>query len=153
MKLYFSRVLILLVFLFTTHVYASDADDIKNAYNQWCSAIGTAKGDPAVIVKFYAPDAILLPTLSSYILINKNGGLNAYFTKLTTHPNMKCTPVQFMAQLYGDIAISYGIYDFSYTDAEGISVVLNSRFTFVYRKINNSWLIINHHSSQLPLTD
>lgn len=124
---------------------------VENSYYAWCSAIGTAKGDSSAIVKFYAPNAILLPTLSDKILFNsQGGGLSDYFKTLTSYQNIKCTPKQLITQMYGDIAINSGVYTFSYQDARGQHVQLPARFTFVYKEFGPQWLIVNHHSSNVP---
>jgi uncharacterized protein (TIGR02246 family) len=131
--------------------FASDKSDVEKAYQQWCAAIGEAKGDASVVVKYYAPDAILLPTLSAKILQNTDGGLNAYFKDLTGKKNIKCTPEKLITRLYGDtMAINAGLYDFSFTDKDGKKQVLPARFSFVYEKQNQQWMIVNHHSSKLP---
>jgi hypothetical protein len=123
---------------------------IKKVYYQWCSAIGTAKGNSAAIIKFYAPNAILLPTLSAKILVNQHGGLDAYFKKLTNYPHIKCTTKKLITHVHGEIATNSGLYQFSYNEKNGKKIVLPARFTFVYKKFTHKWLIIKHHSSATP---
>jgi hypothetical protein len=149
---------IFLVFLLLCIIrcaYANNADKVAvhNAYLNWCTAISEAKGRPSKIAKFYAPDAVLLPTLSPEVLVNRYNGLNAYFAKLTNHSDIRCTPKKLMTQLEGDIAINSGLYNFSYIEKDGSTKILRARFTFVYKmkEINGKqWLIIEHHSSVLP---
>lgn len=128
----------------------SAAPAVAAAYQAWCSAIGTAKGDASVMVKFYAPDAILMPTLSSKILVNKDGGLNDYFAMLTSYSNIQCTTNELITHVHGDIASNSGLYTFSYVDKNGQKQTIPARFTFIYKKINDQWLIIKHHSSKSP---
>jgi hypothetical protein len=142
-----------LIFLFSTAIYAKDLDtsSIKDSYNQWCSSIHLAQGNPKKVVKFYAKDAILLPTLSNKMLFNDNGGLNAYFATLTSYKNIHClTKKLIIKENSVDFATSAGFYQFIYEDEKGKKVVIPARFTFVYKKVNNEWLIIQHHSSKLP---
>ncbi|MES9966602.1 MAG: nuclear transport factor 2 family protein, partial [Sedimenticola sp.] len=47
---------------------------------------------------------------------------------------------------FGDIAINSGIYTFTFKDG----AVVQARYTFVYRWNGERWLIIEHHSSQMP---
>lgn len=122
---------------------------VKEAYYQWCESIAKAHGDAKIVTQYYAPKAILLPTLSQKILSNENHGLDAYFQKLTSHPNIKCTPKKLITRMYKETAINTGLYKFSYTD-HGKTVKIPARFTFVYEKENGSWLIIKHHSSKMP---
>ncbi len=145
-----------LTFLLSFFIHCAQAGDInktavKNAYTDWCSAVGKAKGRASVMVKFYAPDATLLPTLSPKILVNRHNGLDAYFIKFTGTPNIQCMPEKLVTQLYGDIAINSGLYNFSYTEKDGKTKTIAARFTFVYQLDNKKWLIVSHHSSILPV--
>lgn len=127
---------------------------MQDTYYAWCKSIATAKGDASVMVKFYAPHAILLPTLSPEILFNHQGGMNAYFTQLTSLPDIKCRTDRIVTQIEGDIAINSGLYTFSYREGkQGKLVTIPARFTFVYKRQDSHWFIINHHSSRLPLKD
>ena len=119
--------------------------EIEDAYQNWCHTIGVAKGKPTVIVKYYAPEAILLSTLSPQILFNRDNGLNAYFKRFTAHQNIQCTTNKLITEVYGDLAINSGLY----TDHNKNQVV-PARFTFVYKKLGSTWMIINHHSSKIP---
>jgi hypothetical protein len=145
--------LFLAVFLcFISSVFANNPEEkkaLETSYYAWCDAIGNAKGDPSKVVKFYAKDAILLPTLSPKILMNTNHGLDAYFVSFTGHPHIRCQTDKLITQVYRDIGINTGLYTFTY-DENGKTEVVKARFSFIYKKNNNQWLIINHHSSKLP---
>ena len=132
------------------HANNQDVQMIQKQYQYWCNAMGNAHGDAKKIVRFYAPDAILLPTLSPDILINRHGGLNDYFASLTAHHQFKCTPHRLMTQREGSVAINSGTYTFSYLDQHQHLKKVPARFTFVYHKTGNEWMIVNHHSSMLP---
>lgn len=121
----------------------------QQAYYNWCKAIGTARGNPKVVVQYYAPGAVLIPTLSADFLVNTNNGLDAYFKKLTSKPNLKCTPKKLVTHIRGGIATNTGFYDFSFTK-NGETIVIPARFTFVYKKSGDRWLITSHHSSKMP---
>lgn len=138
--------------LFFSNVYANKEETeiaVQQAFYNWCAAIGKAKGNPDVVVKFYAPDAILLPTLSEEVLVNEKGGLNAYFKKLTSLPEIKCTPQKLITRVYTDTAVNSGLYKFTYKD-NGHTMTIPARFTFVYQKYGDEWLINKHHSSKMP---
>ena len=127
-----------------------DEGAVQKVYYEWCAAIGKAKGNPEVVVKYYAPDAILLPTLSSDVLENKNGGLNDYFKKLTSHKDIHCVTKKLITRMYPDTAVNSGLYDFVYTLDDGETKTIHARFTFVYQKYGDKWLINKHHSSKTP---
>ncbi|MDA8561978.1 DUF4440 domain-containing protein [Gammaproteobacteria bacterium] len=128
---------------------SKERESVQKAYYSWCESIAKAKGDPAVVTKFYAPDAILLPTLSHKILQNKYNELDKYFETLTAHKNIKCTPEKLITRMYKKTAINTGLYKFSYMD-NGKKMTVPSRFTFIYRNKDGKWLIIKHHSSIMP---
>jgi uncharacterized protein (TIGR02246 family) len=52
-------------------------------------------------------------------------------------------------RIYDNIAINSGLYTFSLMEDGGHTDVA-ARFTFVYQKYEDGWLIIEHHSSILP---
>ena len=139
----------LFCFFSQTGFASPEKTEIENVYHAWCDAIGSAHGNFHEIIKYYSPNAILLPTLSPKILVNKNGGLNDYFKELTSKPNIKCNPEKLITRIYGKIAINAGFYSFSY-EQNGAKKVVPARFSFVYEKQGNQWLIVNHHSSILP---
>ncbi len=145
-----SLLFLTLVFSNLALAEASSEKEVQQAYYNWCSSIEKAKGKAEEMVQYYAPDAILLPTLSSDILINKHQGLNAYFTQLTSYKNIKCETQRLITRFYGDfVAVNAGFYSFSFLNA-GKPKKLLSRFTFVYEKYNSQWLIVSHHSSVKP---
>lgn len=88
---------------------SSSEEKVQKAYQDWCAAISTAKGHPEELEKFYAPNALLLPTLSSKIKVNNQGGLDSYFTSLTSYPDIKCTTDQLITGIYGSFAINTGL--------------------------------------------
>jgi len=137
------------ILLISLSAFAQNDKEVQDAYFAWCNAVGEAKGDPKVVVKYYAPDASLLATLSPKILINTDGGLNDYFASFTKNTNIKCKTDKLITHVEGDVAYNVGLYTFTYDEGKNKKVV-PARFTFVYKKYNNGWLIVHHHSSKLP---
>lgn len=123
--------------------------DATNAYHECCATIATAKSNAANITKFYAPNALLLPTLSPKILIKNHDSFDTYFTRFSGLSGIKCETNKLITRIYNDIAINDGLYTFSYMEAGKIKVV-PAHFTLVYEKKLKQWLIITHHSSKLP---
>ncbi len=46
-------------------------------------------------------------------------------------------------------AIDTGTYRFTLT-TDGQQRTVDARYTFVYEKVGDEWLIVNHHSSAMP---
>jgi len=147
------KLLYLFLMFIALNAFAESNKEVKKevtkVYHQWCKAIGEAKGDASVVVKFYAPGALLLPTLSGKLLENTNGGLNEYFEKLTSLPKVECEPEKSSIHVHDNIVVNSGFYEFSYLK-DGKKVEIPARFTFTYRKVGDQWMIINHHSSKMP---
>lgn len=128
----------------------STRGEINKAYQQWTKAIDTAKGNPESVVALYADDTALLPTFSDQILTKKTQ-LNEYFKKFTAFKNITVSTKQFSVQVFDDVAIANGIYRFHYVSgSRSIPKTVEARFTFVYQKVGDKWLIVTQHSSVSP---
>lgn len=119
---------------------------VETAFQAWIAALSTGSSD--AILKLYAPDAYLLPTLSPQ-LHNTPELRKAYFDKLTKRENLKATVKENHIRMFSGIAINSGLYDFSFTD-DGDTKTIPARFTFVYHHTPKGWMIVEHHSSVLP---
>lgn len=111
-------------------------------FTQWNNDLLT--GNPDKIVADYAPDAVLLATVS-----NK---------PRTTPAEIRDYFVHFMAgKPSGSIDHSYikigcntaqdvGTYTFKFANGKRV----HARYTYVYQWENGRWLIVHHHSSAMP---
>ncbi|SDN23921.1 SgcJ/EcaC family oxidoreductase [Allokutzneria albata] len=117
--------------------------EIRAQFDSWNHDL--VSGDVNRVVRHYAHDAVLLPTLSNKVR--------------TTHEGIKDYFVEFMAKKpTGQIlethvnvqsdhsAVDAGVYRFTFGDGTHT----DARYTFVYEKRHGHWVIINHHSSKMP---
>ena len=117
-------------------------NQITSLFNKWNNSLLTK--DPKEVIKLYTKDAILLPTLSNQVRHNHEE-IEDYFVQfLSKSPRGKIDESNI--RINDNIAINSGIYTFSFSDTS----TAQARFTFVYKLVNNEWLIIEHHSSLLP---
>ena len=123
----------------------STKNKISDQFVIWNNALQT--GDPDNVVACYAPDAILLPTVSAKVRHNHEEIRDYFVHFLAKKPNGRITEDNI--RLYDNIAINSGLYTFSLAE-NGTRADVAARFTFVYRKSEDGWLIIEHHSSILP---
>ncbi len=130
------------VLMHATHAFAAPEDEVRAAGQQWIEGIG--KGDPDLMVALYAEDAILHGTTSP-VLREGRALIREYFAGLTTRVEMNFVEPQHI-RVYGDTAINTGNYETKVGDAEPIRL----RYSFVYRKAGDQWLIVDHHSSRMP---
>lgn len=119
-------------------------------FDTWNAAL--ASGDPKKVADLYAPDGVLLPTVSNSVRCDRKG-LEDYFTNF-----LKLQP-QGVIDEYGirqeavdsngesSVISNSGIYTFT-LGVDGSQV--QARYTYVYKKIGDEWKILSHHSSQLP---
>jgi len=124
----------------------SGEKQIKEAFDAWLAAVRTGTSD--AVMKLYTKDAILLPTLSPTVA-NTPELRKKYFDVFTAKKNLKGTVNEEHIRVFGDFAVNSGLYTFTYTE-KGKTDSVPARFTYVYRKTPQGWLIIDHHSSKLP---
>lgn len=108
----------------------------------WLTAVNACSvGD---VSKLYAPDAILLPTLSGE-LCDTPEQIRLYFEHFLGRPDFKAELQSCYVQQYSEIKIDSGIYRFNWC-VDGKPFSTRARFTFVIRND----LIVEHHSSLVP---
>jgi len=123
----------------------SPKNEISDQFVIWNDALQT--GNPDNVVECYAADAILLPTVSAKVRHNHDEIRDYFVHFLSKKPYGRITEQNI--RIYDNIAVNSGLYTFSLTENGGHADVA-ARFTFVYRKYKDEWLIIEHHSSILP---
>ncbi len=117
-------------------------NEITALFDEWNAAIQT--GDPKKVTALYESNGILLPTLSNNVRHNHNE-IEDYFVRfLANGPAGKIDEGN--VRTFGQMAINSGIYTFTFKDGNSVS----ARFTFVYRWNGQRWMIVEHHSSQMP---
>lgn len=123
---------------------ASDIEkaEILSLFDNWNSALQT--GNPDKVVEQYAPDAILLPTVSNKVRHN-HAEIKDYFVHfLAKGPEGKIDESN--VRMFGDLAINSGVYTFDFANGDSVQ----ARYTFVYEKHDGEWKIAEHHSSAMP---
>lgn len=117
-------------------------NNIPYLFEDWNRALQT--GDPKQVAALYETDAILLPTISNKVRHNHEE-LEDYFVNfLAKGPVGKIDESN--VRTFGDVAINSGVYTFTFNDGARVQ----ARFTYVYRWNGQKWLIVEHHSSQMP---
>lgn len=145
-------VLLTVFFVFSTSYAEPALDDptakaeIHQALQTWAKAVESRS--PAQVLRLYAPDAVLLPTFSD-TLSNTPTLRKEYFDHFLQKKDLKVKINLESIRVFDNIAISSGFYDFSYLENKK-KVKVVARFSFVYKKTTEGWLILEHHSSQMP---
>ena len=125
---------------------AMNIQDIKTATDGWRAAYDSR--DPDKIVSRYAPDAVFWGTTARTIASTPKAVAH-YFSNAAKRPNARVVIGEQHVRMYGDVATNAGYYTFTGI-RDGQQVSYPARFSFVFHKLGEQWLIVQHHSSQLP---
>ena len=118
---------------------------IAQLFERWNQSLQT--GDPNKVTLNYARNAILLPTVSNQVRRNHKE-IHDYF--VTFLQNKPVGRIDYRSiRLYCGVAIDSGTYTFRLT-TNGQTREVPARYTFVYNKVGDQWLIAEHHSSAMP---
>jgi uncharacterized protein (TIGR02246 family) len=122
------------------------ADEVSSATAAWVEAFNSR--DPARIVALYDPQAVLIGTTAAKPAAGA-AAIAAYFAVAPKQPMSRVALGEHSARPYGDMAIDSGLYNFFRVEG-GKATLTPARYTFVYRKRDGKWLIVEHHSSRVP---
>jgi uncharacterized protein (TIGR02246 family) len=118
--------------------------EIAALFPLWNEALATL--DPQKEADRYAPDAVLLPTLSNNVRTDR-AEIVDYFDHFLQSKPQGAILESHIKILGPTAAIDTGTYRFTLA-SDGSTV--DARYTFVYEKVGDRWLIVNHHSSAMP---
>ena len=121
---------------------AVDQQQIGALFDRWNESLRTL--DPDKVVANYAPDGVLLPTVSNEPRTT-HAQIRDYFVKfLKGEP--QGTIDRRIVKIGCNIAQDVGTYTFKFKDGKTV----HARYTYVYEWENGQWLIVHHHSSAMP---
>jgi len=132
-----------------TAVSARSADEaaVAAAVSRWTQLF--VDDNPDAILALYDDDAVLWGTLSPVLLRGK-AAVRGYFERAyKALPGPKVSFGEQHVRVFGDTAINSGYYTFSFV-RDGQPQTIPARYSFVYRKRGNEWIIVDHHSSAVP---
>jgi uncharacterized protein (TIGR02246 family) len=121
-------------------------DDAAAATAAWSAAYNSR--DPARIAAMYDSDAVLWGTTAKKVAPNPSA-IAEYFKDAGKRPNARVTFGEQHLRVYGDIAVSTGYYTFSDV-REGKEISRPARYSMTFRNRSGQWLIVAHHSSEVP---
>ena len=116
--------------------------DISGLFDRWNASLKTGKPDE--VVKNYATDSILLPTVSNKPRLTQDERRDYFVHFLENHPvgeiNMR------RIKIGCNDALDAGIYTFTFGNGSKVK----ARYSFTYVLQDGKWLISSHHSSAMP---
>jgi uncharacterized protein (TIGR02246 family) len=121
-------------------------EQVAGLFDRWNASLQTK--NPEEVAKNYAPDAVLLPTVSNKPRTSPQEIRDYFVHFLEKSP--KGAIDSRTVRIGCNDAYDVGTYTFTVTDAGGKTRQVPARYTFVYELRNGKWLIVHHHSSAMP---
>ncbi|KQV46480.1 SgcJ/EcaC family oxidoreductase [Duganella sp. Root336D2] len=120
--------------------------EIAGLFDKWNAALATGK--TSEVVKLYAANGILQPTVSNRIRATpaEIGDYFDHFLALKPKGTINYRQIRVLDE---NTALDSGAYTFDIVK-DGKPAKVRARYTYVYEKINGEWKIMNHHSSAMP---
>jgi len=143
MKYLVCIVLSFILFWVTPIAWAGDKEDVAAVMQKWGDAF--LAYTPDQILALYHKEAVLWGTTSP-TRRDDPAAIREYFEKSFKFAPIKVTFKDPLIRIYGDVAINTGYYTFSNPFFN-----LPARYSFVYIKQGGRWLIVDHHSSKVPV--
>jgi hypothetical protein len=116
--------------------------EIAALFDRWNNSLKT--GDPRKVVANYAPNSILLPTVSNRARFTVAEKEDYFMHFLMRRPEGSIDDR--LIEVDCNSATDAGLYTFRFVDGTKVK----ARYSFAYKKIGTEWLITSHHSSAMP---
>ena len=120
--------------------------EIAGLFDRWNNSLKT--GDPAKVAANYAPDSVLLPTVSNKVRYDDAQKRDYFAHFLENRPVGEINERRI--KIGCNSALDAGIYTFTFgTTGQKVS----GRYSYTYEWNGSQWLISSHHSSVMPEAD
>lgn len=116
--------------------------EIAALFDRWNASLKT--GDAKKVVANYATPSVLLPTVSNQARFTAAEKEDYFAHFLQRKPEGKIDD-RFI-EVDCNSATDAGLYSFKFGDGS----VVKARYSFSYRRVDDTWLISSHHSSAMP---
>ena len=127
---------------------ARQQEGVEGAIKRWAEAFAALDGERSAAV--YAPDARLWGTVAAEPAVGR-AEIRAYFDSGRQRARSRRVAIGAHAtRVYGTTAVSSGRYDFTNVLFDGTPSVRRARFSMTFVDRDGQWLIVDHHSSELP---
>jgi uncharacterized protein (TIGR02246 family) len=121
--------------------------EVAALFDRWNASLGTH--DANKVAANYAPDAVLLPTVSNQPRTD-NAGIKDYFVHFLER-NPQGTIDSRTVRIGCNTASDVGTYTFKLSGKmPGTTETVKARYSFIYELRDGKWVIVHHHSSAMP---
>lgn len=118
-------------------------EQVAALFDRWNASLAT--GDAHKVVENYAPNSILLPTVSNKPRMTAAEEEDYFEHFLHDQPSGKIN--QRFIKTGCNTAVDAGLYTFTFAKT---GAVVKARYSYTYDYIDGQWLITSHHSSAMP---
>jgi uncharacterized protein (TIGR02246 family) len=122
------------------------ATSVAAATTAWVDAFNSR--DPARISALYDSDAALADTTEPRQRVGA-AAIADYYKSVAQRPTQRAALGEHSVRFYGDTAIDSGTMNF-FEMRSGQATLTPARYTLVYRKRGNNWLIVDHQVAPAP---
>lgn len=123
--------------------------DVEVVIRTWAEVFTTMDG--ALSASVYADDARLWGTVAQEPAVGREA-IRAYFDGGRQRAKARHVVIgDHATRVYGTTAVSSGRYDFHSVLLDGTATVRRARFSMTFVQRNGRWVIVDHHSSEVPL--
>lgn len=124
-----------------------DASAARAMTQAWATALNAC--DAGSLAEMYDKEALLWGTLSQSLIATPEG-IRAYFERACAAANKPAVALnEQTVRHFDDIAVSSGTYTFT-VFPDGQAKTVSARYSFAFRKSEQGWKIVEHHSSPVP---
>jgi uncharacterized protein (TIGR02246 family) len=121
--------------------------EITALFERWNASLATHDADK--VTTNYAPDAVLLPTVSNRPRTD-SAGIKDYFVHFLER-NPQGTIDSRTIRIGCNTASDVGTYTFKLSGkTPGTTETVKARYSFIYELRDGKWVIVHHHSSAMP---
>src|SRR5262249_35012234 len=132
--------------LFANGAFAGPKEDVAAATAKWGETL--AQNDPDKVLALYATEAVLWGTLSPKVRADRAAVRDYFVGAFKVLPGLKVSFGEQLIRIYGTTAVNSGYYTFSYAK-DGEPKTLPARYSLVFVKDGENWMIVDHHSSAM----
>lgn len=129
------------------HKSLGEMTNIREALTQWSAAVESR--DVNKIMALYDKHAVMISTFVQNPMTTR-ADITAYFKRVVSNPDVKVMIEDAHPRIFGTTGVISGRYTLSYTQ-DGEPVTIPARFSFTYVQENGKWMIVDQHSSRVPL--
>ena len=122
---------------------------LRDVFARWIET--NVAGDLDGVCALYHPQAIFWGTISPFLRTTPDEVRDYFHMFFNPVAPMKILHHHTELRVYGNIGMNSGSYTFYFPATNGVRTI-DARYSFAYELQNDGgWLIVDHHSSKVPL--